>query len=71
MSDSGSSADPAYDDLILDQAVELDDASVPGDNEVTLQAPESEKRRKKTENGAAKKSGDCIVDCSSADDEYI
>ena len=44
LSDSGSSADPACDGYILDQAIELDNASVSSENRVSLPAPQSKKR---------------------------
>ena len=45
LSDSGSSTDPACDGFILDQAIEFDNLSVSSENQVTLSAPESKKRK--------------------------
>ena len=48
LSDSGSSTDPACDGFILDQAIESDNASISIENQVTLSAPESKKRKQST-----------------------
>ena len=55
LSDSGSSTDPACDGFILDQAIESDNASVSSENQVTLSARESKKRKQNAKKGAAKK----------------
>ena len=55
LSDSGSSTDPACDGFILNQAIESDNASVSSENQVTLSAPESKKRKQNAKKGAEKK----------------
>ena len=68
-SDSGSSTDPACDGFILDQAIESDNASVSSENQVTLSAPKSKKRKQNAKKGAAKKPRARIIDYSSTDED--
>ena len=69
LSDSGSSTDPACDGFILDQAIESDNASISSENQVTLPAPKSKKRKQNAKKGAAKKPRACIIDYSSTDED--
>ena len=69
LSDSGSSTDPACDGFILDQAIESDNASISSENQVTLPAPKSKKRKQNAKKGAAKKPRARIIDCSSTDED--
>ena len=67
--DSGSSTDPACDGFILDQAIESDNASDSSENQVTLPAPKSKKRKQNAKKGAAKKPRARIIDYSSTDED--
>ena len=69
LSDSGSSTDPACDGFILDQAIESDNASISSENQVTLPAPKSKKRKQNAKKGAAKKPRARIIDYSSTDED--
>ena len=69
LSDSGSSTDPACDGFILDQAIESDNASDSSENQVTLPAPKSKKRKQNAKKGAAKKPRARIIDYSSTDED--
>ena len=69
LSDSGSSTDPACDGFILDQAIESDNASISSENQVTLPAPKSKKRKQNAKKGAAKKPRARIIDNSSTDED--
>ena len=69
LSDSGSSTDPACDGFILDQAIESDNASISSENQVTLPAPKSKKRKQSAKKGAAKKPRARIRDYSSTDED--
>ena len=69
LSDSGSSTDPACYGFILDQAIESDNASVSSENQVTLPAPKSKKRKQNAKKGAAKKPRARIIDYSSTDED--
>ena len=53
-SDSGSSADPACYGFILDQATEFNNAGISSENQVTLLAPESKKRKQNAKKGQQK-----------------
>ena len=69
LSDSGSSTDPACDGFILDQAIESDNASDSSENQVTLPAPKSKKRKQNAKKGAAKKPRARNIDYSSTDED--
>ena len=69
LSDSGSSTDPACNGFILDQAIESDNASISSENQVTLPAPKSKKRKQNAKKGAAKKPRARIIDYSSTDED--
>ena len=69
LSDSGSSTDPACDGFILDQTIESDNASDSSENQVTLPAPKSKKRKQNAKKGAAKKPRARIIDYSSTDED--
>ena len=69
LSDSGSSTDPACDGFILDQAIESDNRSISSENQVTLPAPKSKKRKQNAKKGAAKKPTARIIDYSSTDED--
>ena len=69
LSDSGSSTDPTCDGFILDQAIESDNASISSENQVTLPAPKSKKRKQNAKKGAAKKPRARIIDYSSTDED--
>ena len=69
LSDSGSSTDPACDGFILDQAIESDNASISSENQVTLPASKSKKRKQNAKKGASKKPRALIIDYSSTDED--
>ena len=69
LSVSGSSTDPACYGFILDQTIESDNASISSENQVTLPAPKSKKRKQNAKKGAAKKPRARIIDYSSTDED--
>ena len=69
LSDSGSLTDPACNGFILDQAIESDNASISSENQVTLPASKSKKRKQNAKKGAAKKPRARIIDYSSTDED--